>query len=172
MSDLWVVPLFCGLFVAIFFLLPRLAFEPLSALGRRWYDLTHKLTEPPPHAVLELVDEGFVTRWRKGPPEQTRFADIQEVWGFKRDEITTDSICFNVCTVESGTERVHLIDEDMPGWDGVRDRLTAMPGFDQQWFSKLAFPAFEVNLTLLYWRGQDMNQSPPDPATGDVVVEP
>ena len=64
---------------------------------------------------------------------------VAKVQFYKLDELTTDLICCELTLDDGGTLFLH---EEMHGWDDQMGRLAILPGFDADWFAKVAFPAF------------------------------
>jgi hypothetical protein len=78
------------------------------------------------------------------------WTDIVSMIGYKRDYLTSDSICMGIfCENDRGFEKT----EDMPGWFQFLVHMKKVfPCIDQSWETHIAMPAFETNLTLLYDR--------------------
>ena len=64
---------------------------------------------------------------------------VTKVQLYKRDQVTTDLICCELTLDGGGALFLH---EDMYGWDDQLGRLATLPGFDADWFMKVAQPAF------------------------------
>lgn len=116
--------------------------------------LTAKLfkeKQPPPS--LEVEEHGFSYVRREGKTT-VPWADVKEVFAFKRDIFVVDLICigFRVSDVGGYWE----IDEEMSGYKDVLAAITkAFPGLAPDWWDKVAFPAFQTNLVTL-WGQQKM----------------
>jgi hypothetical protein len=78
------------------------------------------------------------------------WADIQAMFGYKRDLYTTDLVCLDIfCTDGQGI----CLHEEIPGWYQFIGMLPAnFPSLKPGWEIALTFPAFETNFTLLYER--------------------
>ena len=74
--------------------------------------------------------------------------DIRRVAFYKRDELTTDLIC---CEVEVGGE-VWVFHEEMTGWNLLLRHLERLPGFQTDWYARVAQPPFEANETVAFCR--------------------
>ncbi len=75
---------------------------------------------------------------------------VRKVTFFKRDEITTDLIC---CDVEVGDENgtnFWFNYEESDSWTAWVEALSALPGFDQDWYAKVYLPPFDSSLTVAY----------------------
>jgi hypothetical protein len=100
---------------------------------------------------------------RKTLPEEVvpfKWSEIARIFAFKRDCWTVDSIRM---WVELGASRAIEISESMSGWkEFVKALPVHVPGAlsEEEWFSKVAFPAFELCMTELYPRPF---AQPPDP---------
>ena len=78
-----------------------------------------------------------------------RWNDIEEINAYKLDRVTIDEICFDIVL----SETVITISEKIEGWQIFTDKLeSVLTGFDNEWFSRVAHPAFKTNLTTVYQR--------------------
>jgi hypothetical protein len=81
-----------------------------------------------------------------------RWPDVQKVGVFKRDLYAVDMICL---AVEVAGPAAIELNEEMEGWQPFVEALPEfLPGIKpwHEWFLEVAFPAFEVNPTLIYSR--------------------
>jgi hypothetical protein len=102
---------------------------------------------------IAFDSEGFAVKKKDStdkPLVDVHWSAIERVTAFKRDFLTVDCICLAFeCTDERTTE----INEEIDGWQEFQTALpTHLPGFKENWFSEVAFPAFATNLTELYRR--------------------
>lgn len=76
------------------------------------------------------------------------WTDIETIFGYKEDQLTTDDICLDIFT----TDKPYLtLTESTPGWYQFTDRLSKnIPLISNSWNQEIAVPAFETNLTLLF----------------------
>jgi len=99
---------------------------------------------------IELTSDGFVIhnpRARKAL--ECHWAQIKKVTGYKLDQFTVDCIMFEVET-DQGALR---ISEGCEGFKALEKEMKErLPGFDLDWFGKVAFPPFELCETVLYRR--------------------
>jgi hypothetical protein len=94
----------------------------------------------------------FLRKALPGEVVQFRWSEITRIIAFKRDCLTVDSIRM---LVELNASQTLEISEEMSGWNGfVKDLPLRIPGAlsQDQWFTKVAFPAFALCLTELYPR--------------------
>jgi hypothetical protein len=103
-------------------------------------------------ASVRVESDTFSVEGIKPPRKPIALHDIQEVIFFKRDEWTMDLICCDVVVrTENGIE-TWFLHEDLPGWDDFIHLLECLPGFDHEWFRKVAWPAFAPNPTSVFKR--------------------
>ena len=74
---------------------------------------------------------------------------VAKVQFYKLDELTTDLICCELTLDGGGALFLH---EDMYDWDDQLGRLATLPGFDADWFMKVAQPAFATCHTIAFER--------------------
>ena len=79
-------------------------------------------------------------------------ADVRQVVAYKRDEITTDLICFDVVTEESGGCRTWTFHEDQPEFEPVVAALSELPEFMTNWRERVVAPTFAPCETVVYAR--------------------
>jgi len=101
---------------------------------------------------VEIIVPGRRRFFRRPPDVNHRlnWSDITRVIAFKRD-------CFGVDSIRLAFEikGTHVIEvhEDMAGWRALVDAIPEhLPGAlsHEEWFGKVAFPAFEPCPTTLY----------------------
>ena len=76
---------------------------------------------------------------------------IDKVTFFKRDELVTDLICWEV--ESGGTTR--FFHEELTGWELLLRHLEGLPGFRSDWYAAVVQPAFEACETVAFQRGRD-----------------
>jgi len=132
---------------------------------------------------ITTTADGVQLRWLT-PENETggltfRWAAVSAVDTYKRDCLIVDCICVAVETPDGGVE----LNEDMNGWEAFIDTVeTHLPGFParNQWWQKVAIPAFEANHRRLWRRSGTFPEyeqrrtatpkrspAPALPATGD-----
>jgi hypothetical protein len=116
--------------------------------------LVSKLRKPRRNISIEPVPNGF-SILADSPQEviaEIHWDEISKVLAYKRDCFIYDQICF---AVEIAEGKAFEICEDMEGWENLILSIPQkLPGFPekQQWFQKVAFPAFKTNVTTLFER--------------------
>ena len=76
---------------------------------------------------------------------------VREVYVYKRDVFAYDLICLTLMTDDESIE----LTEQMKGWKYLIDSLPKyLPNclIFEEWFTQVAFPAFEFNLIKIYPR--------------------
>ena len=93
--------------------------------------------------TMENVTGQTVVHWR----------DVIRVEAFKRDLFAVDQIC--LAFIENGNLEVE-INEEMDEFGSLVEKLPDyLPGCQtfEEWFRPVAIPAFELNLRVIYERG-------------------
>lgn len=89
-----------------------------------------------------------------GSPTSLTWDSIVEATAFKRDLFSTDRVCIAFHSSNGSGVEVH---EEMKGWSELCEALPVhLPGSPAwtDWFMKITTPAFELNPTLLFRRGE------------------
>lgn len=146
-----------GLFMLYRFLNPRNLFvDPDSQLGRQIHaeQFQNRQEES---GFFSYNDTGFTLREHKGVIDHN-WSDIETVFGFKEDWLTTDEICMDIFF--SDKEAIRLT-ESTPGWYQFNKRLSrSIPAIPENWDFEIMLPAFATNLTLLFdKRGRTKEQA-------------
>ena len=96
---------------------------------------------------FEYNDTGFSMTEHKGVT-QYNWSDIQTIFGFKEDHMTTDEICLDIFFKNKSSIR---LTESTLGWYQFNKRLTkAIPTIPENWDGEIMLPAFDTNMTLLF----------------------
>jgi len=110
---------------------------------------------PASKSIIQCDESGFTVEhsFKDGSLKriEVRWSDVKKVAAFKRDIYSYDLIGIEI---ESG-EWVYELDEEMEGWQSMVDALpTNLPGAlpMANWWTQVAFPAFELNSTALFSR--------------------
>jgi hypothetical protein len=103
-----------------------------------------------------MTREGFVLATDGESLHRVRWSDVEEVFAFKLDLLTTDCIClgFRISDNKSGQTpgTIVCVNEEMVGWDELSQAIAhAYPEYKEGWWSEVAFPAFATNYTTV-WR--------------------
>ena len=111
--------------------------------------------ERTPEQAISFYEDCFFVNAIKRPAmlsSKMSWSDVHEVFAFKRDMFTVDCIC--LVFVKKSGEAVE-VDEDMARWQLFVDELPRrLPGCKSMgdWYSEVAFPPFETNMTKIYDR--------------------
>jgi hypothetical protein len=79
---------------------------------------------------------------------QLPLTDIAKVTFYKRDEITSDLICYDVMV--AGT--VWTFHEEQVGWDLLLQHLYKLPNFRTDWYAAVSQPPFEASELVAFDR--------------------
>jgi hypothetical protein len=138
---------FGGVFMLVRFLNPKNIFvTPKSKIGK---EILAERTE------FDVYQNGFFEYSENGfknsveiNNESYKWEEIQTVYGYKIDLLTYDEICMDVYTID---QKKFTITESTGGWFQFISRLSEnIKSIEIDWYVKVANPAFEKNLTLLY----------------------
>ena len=138
---------FGGVFMLVRLLNPKNIFvTPKSKIGKEI------LAE---RAEFDVYQNGFFEYTENGfknsveiNNESYKWEEIQTVYGYKVDLLTYDEVCIDVYTID---QKKFTITESTGGWFQFISRLSEnIKSIEIDWYVKIANPAFEKNLTLLY----------------------
>jgi hypothetical protein len=124
----------------------NLFLRPGSELAKEYgkLDFERRLND---NGIFEYSQNGFKVDLENQFHEY-QWTDISVLFGYKKDLYTIDNICLDVFTIDG---KGFTINEDTAGWYQFirhsKENLTAIP---ENWEMKIASPAFETKLTLLY----------------------
>jgi hypothetical protein len=107
-----------------------------------------------PVAVSNTGDAGIFTYTANGftiahkdEEYDVPWHEVEELVAYKLDLMAYDEICLDI--LHNGSK--HTITEDTPGWHlFVEKTKSVYPGIDMYWDSKIVYPSFATNLTVLY----------------------
>ena len=100
---------------------------------------------------IQLVSDGFLVVDRDGTSRHVAWETVKEIFAFKRDLLTYDTIRLGFRISDDG--RSWEVDEDWPGYTGLLAEIERRFDIvDKEWWSKVAFPAFATNRTTLWGR--------------------
>lgn len=81
--------------------------------------------------------------------EKLSWDSVLEIFAFKRDNFSVDLICIGFRIDNKGV--YFEIDEEMKGYKELESFLpTRFKNIEKEWFTDVAFPAFETNLVSLW----------------------
>src|SRR5262245_34089174 len=95
-----------------------------------------------------------LTIWHANGTEsktELKWSEVNRAVAYKRDCYTLDLVCRGFTTLDGFVE----VNEGDDGWDALIDAVPRLlPGTTskEEWWSKVAFPAFARNLTTLFSR--------------------
>ena len=96
---------------------------------------------------FEYNNTGFSLKEYKGVTHYN-WSDIQTIFGFKEDHMTTDEICLDIFFNNKSSIR---LTESTLGWYQFNKRLTkAIPIIPKNWDGEIMLPGFVTNMTLLF----------------------
>jgi hypothetical protein len=79
---------------------------------------------------------------------ECRWIDVREIIAWKRDLFIGDLVCIGL-RVSDGPNYAEF-DEETPGWQSLVAALDARFHFAKDWWSRVAFPAYATNRTVLW----------------------
>jgi hypothetical protein len=107
------------------------------------------LRSRPSTVTIRLTSDGFSLIEHDGTLHQVPWASVKEIFAFKRDMLTFDTIWLGFRVSADGT--YWEIDEDYPGFCELQAEVERRFNIvDKGWWSKVAFPAFATNRTTLW----------------------
>jgi hypothetical protein len=112
--------------------------------------LARRLTRPRiPDLVIDVV--GFSLHHPGQLIWLCSWEDVVRIIAFKRDHGMYDEICLHI-DVDGRIEPL-CVSEDFGGYKlFVSEWASCLPGVVEDWWSRVAFPAFEENATIIYSR--------------------
>ena len=101
------------------------------------------------NGVVHVTDKGIVLGENQDmiiDYDKVNYIDV-----YKRDLFTTDLICLSFSFTENNKIVSLEIHEEMKGYKETLNRLHEhFPNINEDWFTDVAFPAFETNLTRIW----------------------
>ena len=145
------------LFVSLFLdrvvnpFLCRRRFEKFLKSNKR---LNPRALEDPKYGSVVGNFECLTIKRGKGDSVVLFWNEIEAVYAFKRDLFSVDLICLSF--KKSAKEEYYEINEDMVGYHDLIEAMpTHLPGFNGEWFSTVAFPAFKTNQQVIWRRNAE-----------------
>ena len=117
--------------------------------------------EKPENGRITIIEDGFSVELphQKGISDKSVCWDaIEEIRGYKRDLFAVDLICWGFCLQDE--EYVLEVNEEMLGFAELVKSVEAH--FDiksEDWWSKVAIPAFDTNMTVIWRRGDQSKKA-------------
>ena len=110
--------------------------------------------ENPKNGVIQ-IDNHRVEVIRNGKTADFVLLErVFEISAYKRDLFSVDLICVGIKAQRDGQERFLELHEEMQGFKTFITTLSILFMFrDPDWWTKVAFPAFEPNPTILWKTG-------------------
>lgn len=92
-------------------------------------------------------ETGFTLTEHKGFTHYI-WSEIERIFGFKEDHLTTDEICIDIFFSNKGS--IRLI-ESTPGWYQFNKRLSqVITTVSENWATEIVQPPFATNMILLF----------------------
>lgn len=109
------------------------------------------------NGIFSYTDDGFILQ-SKFLRTRYSWGDIETVFAYKEDLMTTDEICVDLFT-KNGAQL--FLTESDPGWDSFLKQLSEqLSSIPENWEQVLVQPPFETNFTLLFDRkGRTLEQA-------------
>jgi hypothetical protein len=121
--------------------------------GQTSHTITPRALEDPTNGIVAGNPDGLRIGSERGVWE-LRWDEVEEVYAFKRDLLTTDLIC--LAFKKSGADLIFEINEEMAGYQDMMELLPhRLPGFSREWFAAVAYPAFAANHQVIWKKGPD-----------------
>lgn len=99
--------------------------------------------------MIRLSTDGFSVIDRDGTLHSVVWASVKEIFAFKLDLGTFDTIRLGFRVAFDGT--YYEVDEDDAGFQELLAEIERRLGIaDKDWWTKVAFPAFGTNRTTLW----------------------
>ncbi len=136
-----------GLFILVRLLNPKNLFVTHDAELGKQILAEQFLKDQENLGFFEYNDKGFsLTDYKV--VTQYNWSDIETIFGFKEDQMTTDEICLDIFFNNKSSIR---LTESTLGWYQFNKRLTkAFPTIPENWDGEIMLPAFATNITLLF----------------------
>lgn len=81
----------------------------------------------------------------------SRFDAIVSIEAYKRDELVTDLICFDIL-IAAELPMTWFVHEEAEGWPELVEALQRLPGFNTDWHAKVSQPPFAECRVVIYDR--------------------
>jgi hypothetical protein len=161
------------LLIAIALLIPALAILRVRdrRRERRWKQhlediKTGKIPVPSledaKNGTISLQATGFTVvgpvRRRKDNTAGVTWDEVEEIRAFKQDLLSVDRICWGFCC--RGNDSMVVVNEEMLGFKELQKAVESRFGVkEEDWFRRVAFPAFAPNMTVIWPRDKETPDS-------------
>jgi len=160
----WEAVIWCGVIAIPVLLLWYAVDRAREKRWRRWCEkliadakagtLPETQREDPGNGVISLSEDGFTVRG--GPTDVTdvKWSDVEEIRAYKADLFSYDLICWGFGL--RGEDALVEVNEEMAGFERLQEAVGARYGVAlEDWWSRVAFPAFATNMTVIWSRQGD-----------------
>jgi hypothetical protein len=97
---------------------------------------------------IEVTADGFAVLQRGEEAAIVCWSSVKEIFAFKLDLWVHDTIRIGFRVSDDGT--YYDVDEDWPGYRALVEELERRFEIGDDWWPKVAFPAFATNRTTLW----------------------
>lgn len=96
---------------------------------------------------LAVYDNAIVLSDHRVSQHRWAISDIVKIAAYKRDEVVTDLICFELRMADGSFWTLH---EEIAGFEDVVAALERLPGFFVGWREKVVLPPFDRNWMVVW----------------------
>lgn len=133
---------------------------------RRWKQLLEDIKagkipasslEDAKNGTLSVQTTGFTVVFprRKNNTAAVHWDQVEEIRAFKQDLFTVDLICWGFCC--RGDDPTVVVNEETLGFQELRRAVESRFGVkEEDWFRKVAFPAFAGNMTVIWPKDKEI----------------
>jgi hypothetical protein len=112
-----------------------------------------------PAEAVRILGDGFALDRDGVEHFRVLWPDVLEIVTFKRDLITTDSVCVAFRTGKG--DLYYEINEEIPGFASLAEEFTRQfSNIPTDWFNEVTQPPFATNWTRLYGEGPSESPRP------------
>lgn len=102
--------------------------------------------------IITLDADGFTVSLVDSDISRVEWSCVNEIVAFKHDLLSTDEICLGFRC--DGDDRYAWVGEEDSGFEELQNEFERhFDGLLENWWNKVAFPAFEENWTRIWKRG-------------------
>lgn len=108
--------------------------------------------ENPKNGTISIIADGFALSRNGDRLAEVRWDRVREIRAYKADMLATDLICWEFRGADE--DRRVEVHEEMSGFDKLQEAVRSRFGVAlEDGFSRVAFPAFATNMTVLWPKG-------------------